>query len=242
MIFMCSVGALLVIVSAFYVSSIIAIIGLAIIFWGAILLYITPVKHVPLTLLNSSAYDSSGIIERVLVELNLTEKGVYLPPRNIKNSDSSLLFIPETPKTPLPNKEEINEKLYNQQKTGILLTPPGFALSKLFEKQLGMSFIGTDLADLKFKLPKLLIDELEIAENVEVQTQTNIITIQMTNNIFQTVCQETKPQTHTNVGCLLTSALACVLAKTTGKPITIQNEINSPDTKTTTIKYRIEEE
>ena len=237
-----TLGIVLVVVSALYASSFIAIFGLAIIFWGAILLYIAPVKHVPLTLLNSSVYDSSDIIEQVLAELSLTEKGVYLPPKNLKNVDSSLLFIPETPKTPIPNQEEISERLYNQQKTGILLTPPGFALSKLFEQALGKSFTKTDLAALQFNLPELLVEELEIAENVEIQTQANIVTIQITNSIFHIVCQDTKPQTHTQVGCLLTSAIGCALAKTTGKPITIQNEIYSPETKTTTIKYEIEEE
>ena len=236
-----TLGIVLVVVSALYASSFIAIFGLAIIFWGAILLYIAPVKHVPLTLLNSSVYDSSDIIEQVLAELSLTEKGVYLPPKNLKNVDSSLLFIPETPKTPIPNQEEISERLYNQQKTGILLTPPGFALSKLFEQALGKSFTKTDLTALQFNLSELLV-ELEIAENVEIQTQANIVTVQITNSIFHTVCQDTKPQTHTQVGCLLTSAIGCALAKTAGKPITIQNEIYSPETKTTTIEYEIEEE
>jgi hypothetical protein len=90
-------GLSLIITSAIYASSFLAILGLAIIFWACILLYITPVKHVPLTLLQASADASTSNIERVITELNLTEKAVYLPPKNLKNINSSLIFIPISP-------------------------------------------------------------------------------------------------------------------------------------------------
>lgn len=90
-------GVALLLVSAFYASSFLSIVGLAILFWACILLYITPVKHVPLTLLQASADASMGNIERVITELNLTEKAIYLPPKNLKNIDSSLVFIPVPP-------------------------------------------------------------------------------------------------------------------------------------------------
>ena len=88
----------------------------AIIFWGVILLYITPSKHVPLTLFNASAEAAAANIERLILELNLSERGVYLPPKNLKNTESSLIFIPKTPKTPLPTPEETNEKQLTKKK------------------------------------------------------------------------------------------------------------------------------
>jgi hypothetical protein len=44
---------------------------------------------------------------------------------------------------------------------------------------------------------------------------------------------------HANVGCPLTSALASALAKTTGKPLTIQNQEVSEDGATTQTEYLI---
>ena len=142
-------GAGLVVTSAFYASSFLAILGVAIIFWGAILLYVTPSKHVPLTLLNASAEAAPAIIERLISELNLSEKGIYLPPKNLTDTESSLVFIPETPKTPLPAPEETNEKLLTNEKTGAFVTPPGATLSRLFEGELGFSFTKTDLAQIQ---------------------------------------------------------------------------------------------
>ncbi len=238
---MLSLGSGIMAVSAFYASSFLALLGVILIFWGTILLYVTPSKHVPLTLLNASDEATSANIERLISELNLSEKGVYLPPKNLKNIESSLVFIPETLKTPLPTPEETNEKLFTNEKTGAFVAPPGFALSRLFERELGFSFTKTDLNQIQNKLPKLLVEELELAENAEIQIQSNAVTIEITGSILDEICQQTdsQPKTHMQVGCLMSSAIACALAKTTGKPVTIQNETRNQETKTTHIEYQI---
>lgn len=237
-------GIGIVAVSAFYASPFLAILGVAITFWGAILLYVTPSKLVPLTLLNVSAEAAVANIERLISELNLSEKGVYLPPKNLKNIESSLVFIPETPKTLLPTPEETNEKQLTNKKTGALVTPPGSALSSLFEEALGFSFTKTTLKQIQNKLPKLLVDDLEIAENAEIQIRRNTVTLEITGSILDEICRQTdsQPKTHMQVGCLLSSAIACALAKATGKPVTIQKETRNQETKTTKIKYQILEE
>jgi len=238
---MLSLGIGLVAVSAFSVSSYLAVLGVTIIFWGAILLYVTPSKYVPLTLLTASAEDSAANIERIISELNLSEKGVYLPPKNLKNIESSLVFIPGALKTPLFTPEETNEKLLTNQKTGAFITPPGSALSRIFEEELGFSFTKTDLNQIKNKFPKLLVEGMELAENAEIQIQGNAVTLEITGSILDEICSQTdsQPKTHKQVGCLLSSAIACALAKATGKPVTIQNETRNQETKTTLIEYKI---
>jgi hypothetical protein len=116
------IGVATIVLSTLNGSSFLAIFGLALAFWAAILLYVTPSKHVPLTLFNASAEAAVFNIERLILELNLSEKGVYLPPKNLKNIDSSLVFIPKTIKTPLPTPEETNEKLLTNEKTGAFVT------------------------------------------------------------------------------------------------------------------------
>ena len=236
--FVLMIGVALVVLSALNSSSFLAILGVAIIFWGAILLYVTPFKHVPLTLLNASAEAAADNIERLISELNLNEKGVYLPPKNLKNIDSSLVFIP---KTPLPTPEEADEKLFTNQKTGAFVTPPGSALSRLFEEELGFSFTKTNLEQIQNKLPKLLVEGMELAEEAEIQIQSKNITLEITGSILDEICRKTdsQPRTHKQVGCLLSSAIACALAKAAGKPVTIQNETRNQETKTTHIEYQI---
>ncbi len=79
-----TLGVGIVAVSAFHPSSNSAILGVATISIGALFLYITPVEKVPLTLLNASAEATVDNIERLISKLDLTERGVYLPPGNLE--------------------------------------------------------------------------------------------------------------------------------------------------------------
>lgn len=235
-------GVVLVILSSLYTSSFLAIFGLAILSWSAILLYITPEKHVTLTLLNSVTADSSSNSERMLKMLKLTEKGVYLPPKNLTTMQSSLVFIPKTPETKILNQNDVGESFSDDENAGAYFTPPGFSLSKLFEQAIGKSFINTDLNDLQNDLSKVIVNELGIADEFEVQEEKNFVEIKIKNSIFAAICQQTETQTHHQIGCLLSSALACALAKSTGKSIIIQNECFMTNTKTTVITYKVGDE
>jgi uncharacterized protein YuzE len=231
--------------SPFVSSYVLAFIGLALTFWGALLLYVTPTKHVPLELFNAAATANLPNIEKILINSNTKAKGIYLPPKYLKDFESSLIFIPSTPNQPLPTPEEINEqKLYSENPKGILLTPPGLQLSKLFEKKLETSFTRTDLRYIQEKLPKLLIEDLEIADDAEIKTTNHTITIEITNHIFNQICEETNKlqRTSESIGSPLSSAIACALAKATGKPITIEKEEQNTDRKTTRIQIRTLEE
>ncbi len=234
-------GIALVAFSAFSDSSFLAILGLAIVFWAAILLYIAPVKHVPVSLFNASAQAVCTNIERVLTELTLTAKGIYLPPRNLKDPETSLVFVPTKPKVTLPTPEQTNERLYCGLKSGVFLTPPGLELSKLFEDELAISFTKTDLIFLQMKLPKLLVDQLELAESVEVRILGNSVTVEAVGNVVTQLClnANSTPKTHSQVGCLLSSAIACALAKAAGEPVTLESEFQNAQTQTVTFHYRI---
>ncbi len=237
-----AIGVILTALSVFYASSFLAILGVGIVFWGIILLYVTPVRHVPLRLLSVSAVSNSGTVERLLSEMDMTEKGYYLPPRYLKDFESSLVFIPEKPGQELPEPGAVDEeKLLSSKQDGLFLSPPGLDLCRLFEKELGVSFTRTDLSYFQQKLPKVLIEDMEMAENVEVQIQSGVVAVDVTGSVLDEVCQETdrQPRVHELVGCLLSSAIACALAKTTGEPVIIQKESRNPESKATHIEFQV---
>jgi hypothetical protein len=239
-----TLGVGLIVISAIYVSSFLAIVGVAIIFWGSILLYITPDKQVTITFLTASTETNMSNTERVLSEFKFTEKGIYLPPKNLQDTESSLVFIPSISEQALPKPEETKmTDLFTDKHDGLFLTPPGFALSKIFEQKLGVSFTKTDLPFLQKNLSKLLTEDLGITENIDIQIQNNKISLEISGSIFKEDKQENQKfqQTHNTVGCLLSSSLACALAKATGKPITIKSEEQSRDGKITKIEYQIME-
>ena len=230
--------------SAFLVSSFLALQGAALFFWGAILLFVAPSKQVSLTLLNASAQAAVANIEREILELNLSKVGIYLPPKNLKNTKFSLVFIPETVKALSSAPEETNEKFHTKEIKGVFVNPPESGLSLLFEENLGFSFLKTKLEQVQYLLSKLLAETLEIVEKAETQIQGNIVTVEITGSVLDETCGQTdyQPKTHKQVGCLLSSAIACALAKATGKPVTIQNETRSREAKTTLMEYKILED
>jgi hypothetical protein len=64
-----------------------------------------------------------------------------------------------------------------------------------------------------------------------------------TNHIFKDLCEQTRklPRTHEKVGCPLSSAIACALAKVAGKPVIIERELQNLD-GTTRTTFRLLEE
>jgi hypothetical protein len=236
-------GVAMIVLSALNASSFLGILGVSVAFWSVLLLFFTPTKHAFLSLLKASASASGSNIERSLIEFNLVEKGIYLPPQNLRNFESSLVFVPKTLGARLPTSIEITDKLLNEEKTGLLFTPPGLALSLMFEKEIGFSFRKISLPHIQSVI-KRVFNKLKFAEDVQILIQDRTITVEITGSIFNALCNETsssQPRTHTQVGCILASAFACAFAKASDKPITIQKDILNPDTKILIIEYRMEE-
>ncbi len=236
-------GVVLIVLSALNNSSFLAVVGLSVAFWSILLLFFTPPKQAFLSLLKASASASASSIERILNEFNLVEKGIYLPPQNLKNYDSSVIFVPKTSGTSLPTPVETTDKLFNHEKTGLFFTPPGLALSLMFEKELGISFRKITLPQVQGMIKKLF-QNLKFAEDVKVLIKDRIITLEITSSVFNTLCSETstnQPRTHAQIGCIIASAFACAFAKSSDKPITIQKDTLDPETKILKIQYRMEE-
>jgi hypothetical protein len=237
------IGVVMIVFSALNGSSFLAILGVSVAFWSALLLFFTPTKQTFLALLKASASSGGSNIERSLIEFNSDEKGVYLPPQNLRDFESSVVFVPKTSEIALPAANQTSDKLFAEKKVGLFLTPPGLALSLMFEHELGLSFRKISLPQMQTMITKL-IRNLKFAEDAHVQIQDKAITLEVTGSIFNTLCQETRnsqPRTHLQVGCILVSAFACAFAKASDKPITIQKDTLNPETKTLVVEYRMEE-
>jgi len=236
-------GLVSLLMSFLFGSYILAFIGLGLTFWGALFLYIKPRKYVMLELLTSTSLSTLANIEKMLENVKASSQGIYLPPKRLQDYTSSLVFVPTKPDQALPTTKETNPKeLETQNPAGLLITPPGLALSKLFEKELKKPFTETRLEDLQTQLPKLF-DELQITKHLNIQLQDSIITVRITNHVFEDLCNETAKLelTHKILGCPISSAFACVFAKATGKPIVIEKEETLPD-ETTQIQYTVLED
>jgi len=244
-LFLLALGLIALASSIIYTSSILAFIGLGLTFWGALLLYIKPERYVKVDLLNSTALSTLETINNLLTKLNYKGKAIYLPPKHLKDLKSAKAFIPSKNETTIPQIEELPEEtIFSTNPEGIFLTPPGLALTNLYEEKLGTSFTKQDMQYLLKNLPKLFIEDLEIAENLEINTLNNVVHIKITGSVFQNLCKKTEKlsKINTSLGSPLPSSLAITLTRTTGKPIIIKKTDLSKDNKTIEIYYQMIEE
>jgi hypothetical protein len=249
---MLTLGTIALVASTISTSTILAFIGLGLVFWGVILIYIRPEGYTKKVLLEAALSPSLTTLNQMIQEFSYKGDVTYLPPKYFADPETTKIYISKHKDTSLPTPEQV-QKYENQPVArtprGMLLTPPGIQLSKLLEKSLGTSFIKIDLKNLQQNLPKLFIENLEIAENLEIRAEddmTKSITIhaKITKPFYADTFKEAEEPSQLTglIGGPICSAIACALAKATGKPITIDKEEQSQDGKTTRIQYHIVEE
>jgi hypothetical protein len=255
-------GSGAIVASVVYVSSILALAGLGMVFWGAILLYVQPEEYVKKVLLDAVLTGAFVSLSRVMQELNYGGKATYLPPKYFEDPEDSRLYIskqeggrlPPSGLAPLKRGKEIFVR--GTIARGVLLTPPGAELASLLEKTLGVSFIKVDVEYLMRNLARAFVEDLGIAEGLEIETdktvektglvsgsqkKDRIIHLKVTNSIFEDLWKENRDLSYVfgKTGSPVCSAIACALAKTTGGLVSIANMQVSPDGKVLEAEYRI---
>jgi hypothetical protein len=243
-----------------YNSSVLAFIGLGLVFWGAILLYVKPEEYARKTLMEALLSPSLTTLNQMILDLAYKGDATYLPPKYFTNPETTKIYISKQKSAMLPGSEQIQNyenQLIAKTTQGLLITPPGIQLSKLLEECLGTSFIKTDLKNLQQKLPKLIIEDLEIAEDLEIQendpternedpaalgTQMKNTTIhaKITRPIFGNIFKnDDSSQLASSITCPLCSAIAIAITKATGKPVRIADTKNSEDGNLIETTYEI---
>ena len=136
------------------------------------------------------------------------------------------MFISKTSKLVVPSEEKLEDKdkviIKNPQ--GVIITPPGFELSRFFEETLDQNFIHKDLSFIQKNIQKLIVDDLEIAESIQMEQNDKIIHLTVGHSVYK------------NLGTL-SSAFACIFAKASGKLVIIKNRISSADNQIIDLDY-----
>jgi len=238
-------GTIALVASILYSSSIIAFIGLGLSFWGALLLFIRPTKYVKASLLDSTALSSLRTVDQIITDLNYKGKAIYLPPKYLKALKGGTIFISSKKDLSIPPAEEIaEEKFFLENPKGICLTPPGLGLVNLYENELGKDFAKVDLNYLRNNLPELFIENLELAEDFEMNVEGNMVRVKITGSIYKNFCKEAGKffNVCNSIGCPLCSSIAIAVTRATGKPIIIKKTDPSKDDKTIEVCYQMIEE
>jgi len=237
-----ALGAVALISSIVFFSSILAFIGLGLTFWGALFLFIRPVAYVKAKLLDATAVSSLMDIDKILSEEGCQGKGVYLAPKSDEGLKEGMIFIPAKDEIAIPSIEEIaGGKVFLENPQGICLLSLGYSVAKLFEKELEVDFSKVDLDYLHKNLPKLLVEDLEVVEDFSMDVKGELVEVRMVGSIYRNLCREVNKLTNIclRMGCPLCSAIGCVLAKVTGNSVVFEGDKLSSDGMEIKARYRI---
>lgn len=235
-------GVFLLIASIMLVSSIFAFLSLGLLLWGSILLYVRAQEYAPKTLLHASLVPSLDIISQLLEEVGFEGVPIYLPPTYFDNSETIKIHMLKKEEEKPSRKiilENTENSPSNSTSSSILLTPLGIELMKLFESNLNKNLDQLQLDFLFQALPKLLIQDLELAKEVKINIEDNQVKVSITQSVFQNMHSQDFPHSPviSRIGCPLCSAIACAMTKTTQKPLFIKKIQQSEDTKIINVTF-----
>jgi len=208
-------GTVYLIISAFFlilsfftryiVFEVISILSLLL---GVMLVLVGLEKYVKLSVAEEALASAMLPINSLIEHLELKGKAAYIP-----HSSEVFVFIPkkENNKAVLKKVKElaISEK-------GLVTLSPATFLAELYERELGGNVKKFDL-DYLFKwLPKMLVDDLKIAEKIEITRDEDRVRFELYEPLFSHLCEEERISAACKtVGCPICGSLANLLAKNT---------------------------
>jgi hypothetical protein len=242
-------GILSLIFSIYATSQVLALIGLGLTFWGILFIFLTPVKFVEGSLLYKTGVSSYLTIDRIINDFNLKGRGYYVPPypkdvylpEYLRGLKDSVVFISTEKSDTMPSIEEMAKgKFVSKNPKGVLITPPGSGVLTQIEEKSKVDFTKITLNELGEVLPRLILQDLNLAKEMAVAITGDQVHIQIVDSLYKNLYSaRSNLKSVALLGCPIASAVACALAKTSGRTITIQKHQVSPDGLAVDIWYNI---
>jgi hypothetical protein len=218
--------------------------------WGALFYLVRPITYVRGSLLSTTSTTLYQITDRIIKDLNIKGKGIYVPPypkevylpQHLEGLKETIIFLSQDANQIAPSIEEIaSSKFITKNPRGVILIPPGSSFLDQIEKTLRTDITKMNLEDLCTTLPQLILENFQLAKEIEMKTENNQIHLKTTDSIYKNLYRQDNLKSVQLLGDPLTSAVACTIAKATGKQVTIQNINVSPDTQTIETTFQLAE-
>ncbi|MGP8070528.1 MAG: hypothetical protein ACLP5V_11625 [Candidatus Bathyarchaeia archaeon] len=230
------IGLVVLTASVLFASTILTFIGLGLAFWGMLAFFVQPQTYVKSDLMNATAQSSLKTIENMMMGMGYREKGVYIP----AGKEKVVVFVPFEPFSMLPESSVVEGETFLKDPQGMLVVPPGLALANLIEKKLGFTLKNCGVETVIRTLPKVLVEDLEIVRDVEIEVKDDRIGFKLVDSIYADFCREMRDTSRRcGLGCPMCSALACILAVASGKPVLFDEDELSEDKRTTYSSYEL---
>jgi hypothetical protein len=242
-------GILSLIFSIYAASQVLALIGLGLTFWGVLFLFLKPVDFVEGSLLYNTEVSAYLSIERIINELDNKGKGYYIPPypkdvylpEYLRGLKDSVVFISVEKDSTTPSIEEMAKgKFTSKNPKGVLLTPPGLGILTQIEEKLKVDFTKITLNELGEVLPTLILQDLNLAKEMAMELDGDKAHLKIVDSLYKNLYSVRRNLKSVSLlGCPIASAVACALAESSGRTVTIQKHQISPDGLAVDVWYSI---
>jgi hypothetical protein len=230
-----AIGAILFAISIDYSSFIIAFLSIALLFWGGLFLYIKPTNFVRQEVLLSNLLDTYSFYNKLIESTDYRGNPQYISPKTISNFRDVYIFIPKN------NDDVIYYNDLNSPGTSskpIQINPIGLGIAKLIEEETKQNFSTINIDRQLELIKKVLIEDLELVKEFESNIDGPIIRIKMVESIFDSIYEKIKGNEKSGYTDYLSSVIACSLAMSTHKPISIE-KMSREKNKVTLAEFRI---
>lgn len=242
-------GILSLVFSVYSAAQMLALIGLGLTFWGVLFLLLNPLKLVEGSLLYNSTVSEYLTIDRIINDFDCKGKAHYIPsypkdvylPEYLKGLKASIVFISAKNGSEMPSIEEMAKgKFTSKSQKGVLVAPPGLGILTQIEEKLDVDFTKISLNEFCEVLPTFILQDLNLAKEVELKLNGDKVHLKMFDSLYKNLYSSRNNLKSINViGCPIASAVACALAKNSGRTVTIQKQQMSPDGLVIEVWYRM---
>lgn len=233
-----ALGLMLLALAIIVEHNISAFIGIALTFWGALLLYVRPTSFVRKEILNVLSTPFLSEMAEIIDELGYRGAPFHVSPPNLLGMRRTRLIIPKNPLSNLGEDTSIDE--LKILPTLISVDPPGQELSSLIEEELRTNFSASSLEYVENNLEKALVEGLELVESFAMEQDGERVSAKFKGSVFFDVAERLNDLKINPAFCdPLTSAFACILARVTQKRVSIEKMELNPEEKTITSAYRL---
>jgi hypothetical protein len=227
-----------------------AIIGLGCVFWGGVFLVATRPK-VDLSTLLSVVLPYYHSIDRAMGDVGFAGKIFYVPAKAVMTTselpkyrdslEDTVVYIPakDVPSSEISDRkaffgDHLRTRFLIKKPEGVTFSPPGMELINMIEKMMkvdvyepstGIFAYKLNIDDLLGKVANILVNDLELAEEIGINTKEEVIDVMISESVFEKLyLPETNLHSIITIGCPIVSAIACMVSKATDKIVEI-NEI-----------------
>jgi hypothetical protein len=107
-----------------------------------------------------------------------------------------------------------------------------------FEKELRVDITKIGLGELCESLPQLILENFQLVKEIEMKTEEDQVHLKIFDSVYKNLYSvEGNLKSVHFLGCPIVSAIACLIAKATGKIVTIHKDRVSPEGQTIEVWY-----